>query len=99
MLSKQQAKDLVRDSIIAINEEKEEGQKIPVSDDTILLGSGTLLDSLNIVVLITDIEERLHALTGRELQITEDMMSFEGDNPFRTVATLSEHIATILQSE
>lgn len=99
MLSKQQVKDLVRDSLIALNVEKKDDQKIPVSDDTILLGRGTLLDSLDLVFVVTDIEERLHALTGQEIQLATDLQSFDEDHPFRTAATLSEHIATVLQSE
>lgn len=99
MLSAQQIEDLLRDSLISLNEEKPEGRKIPVSNDTVLLGGGTLLDSLDFVVIITDIEERLHALTGREIPLGADLQAFDEDNSFRTVATLGKHITIILQSE
>lgn len=99
MLPMQQIKDLVRESLITLNEEKKEDQKIPVCDDTVLLGSGTLLDSLDFIVLVTNIEERLHTLTGREIQLVADLPSSQEDNPFRTIGTLSRHIATIMQSE
>ena len=99
MLSKEQVKDLVRDSLITLNAEKEQSQKIPVSDDTVLLGSGALLDSLDFVLVVTNIEERLYALMGREIHLAADLQSFDEDHPFRTAATLSEHITTILQSE
>ena len=99
MLSQQQVKDLIRDSLIALNDEKKDGHKIPISGDTVLLGSGTLLDSLDFVLVVTYIEERLHTLTGQEIQIGADLQEFNEDNPFRTTATLSDHIAAILQSE
>ena len=43
MLSEQQAKQLVRDSLAAVNEEKKEGNQIPLGEDTVLLGSGSVL--------------------------------------------------------
>ena len=97
MLTTQQVKDLVLDSIVAVNEEKQGGEKIPVSLDTVLLGSGSPLDSLDFILLVTNIEERLHSQTGREIELSPDLQSFEDYNPFRTVTTLCEHIATNLQ--
>ncbi|MDA2933356.1 hypothetical protein MYX82_03325 [Acidobacteria bacterium AH-259-D05] len=99
MLSKQQVKDLVRESLIMLNEEKKEDQKIPVADDTALLGSGTLLDSVDFIVIVINIEERLQALTGHEIQLTADLRLLHEDSPSLTVAVLSEHIVTILQTE
>lgn len=99
MLSTQQVKDLVLDSIVAVNEEKQGDDKIPVSPDTVLLGSGSLLDSLDFILLVTNLEERLHSHTGRDIELSSGLQSFNDQNPFRTVATLSEHIATNLQSD
>jgi acyl carrier protein len=98
MVSEQQIENVVLESLAKLNTEKQEGQKIPVSDETILLGSGTLLDSLDFIVIITDIEEQLNILTGREYPLTVDLQAFDEDNPFRTVATLRKHIGIILDS-
>jgi len=98
MLTTDQVRGVLRDSLIKLNEEKPEGHKIPVSDDTVLLGTGTLLDSLDFVVIVTDIEEQLHALTGRVIPLATDLQAFEEENPFRTVETLREHIETILNN-
>ena len=56
MLTTQQVKDLVLDSIVAVNEEKQGGEQIPVSPETVLLGSGSPLDSLDFILLVTNIE-------------------------------------------
>lgn len=98
MLTKQQANDLVLESLVALNEEKEDDEKIPVSTDTVLLGMGTGLDSLDLIFVITNIEDRLYDLAKREIQLATDAQAFEGDHPFRTVATLGEHIAAIMHS-
>ena len=95
MLTIQQAKELVLQSLAALNEEKEAGEKIPVSVDTVLMGIGTPLDSLDLIFLITNIEDRLFAIADREIQLAADSQAFEGNHPFRTVTTLSEHIAAI----
>ena len=92
MLTSAQIKDLLRDSLVRLNEEKAEGQKIPISDATVLLGTGTLLDSLDFVAIVTDIEDQLHALAGQAIPLGTDMQAFDDDNPFRTVATLEKHI-------
>ena len=99
MLTKQQANEVVLESLVALNEEKEEGEKIPVSADTVLLGMDTGLDSMDLIYLITNIEHRLYDLANQEIQLAADAEAFEGDHPFRTVATLGEHIAAIMKSE
>ena len=78
--------------------EKDESEKIPVSPDTVLLGMGAGLDSLDLIFVITNIEDRLYDLANREIQLAGDAKAFEGQHPFRTVATLGEHIAAILQT-
>jgi len=98
MLSKQDVSVLVQQSIDGLNEEKGEGKKIPVADDTVLLGSGTMLDSLDFIVIVTDIEERLFASTGQTIHLAIDLDAPEDSNPFRDVGVLSEHIATMLTS-
>ena len=99
MLTNEQIKGLLRDSLVRLNDEKAEGQKIPIADDTVLLGTGTVLDSLDFVEIVTEIEEQLHALTGKAIPLGTDMQAFDDDNPFRTIATLEAHIAILLNSE
>jgi len=96
MVTKQEISALIQESIKALNEEKAEDKKIPVSDDTRLLGSGTLMDSLDFIVVITSIEERVLASTGQNVELDVDLDTPEESNPYRDVGTLSAHIATML---
>jgi acyl carrier protein len=98
MLSKQQIEAVVLESFVTLNKEKQEGQKIPVSNETVLLGSGSPLDSLDFVVIITDIEDQLFALTGEVIPLGTDLKAFQEGNPFRTVATLRRHIEKIIET-
>ena len=97
MLSVDEVRKIIIDSLDALNEEKEASALIQVTHDTILLGSGSQLDSLDFILLVTDLEERLHSATGREIEVAAPLESFEDQNPFRSVSTLSEHIASNLQ--
>ena len=98
MLSEQQAKELVRDSLVAINEEKKGGDPIPIGEDTVLLGSGSVLDSLDFILVISNVEDRVFALTNKQLQLVSGIESFDGDHPFRTATTLAAHIMSILET-
>ena len=99
MLSKHDVSVLVQESIKGLNQEKEEGKEIPVANDTVLLGRGSLLDSLDFIVIITDVEERLYASTGQNLRLVVELDVPEEANPFRDVGTLSEHITAMLSPE
>ena len=99
MLTKQEVQVIIRESIMAVNEEKMGGEQIPVADDTVLMGSGTVLDSLDFILLVTNIEERLFASTKRQYQLAQDMGAFENDNPFRTADTLSDHILAVIGTD
>lgn len=99
MLSIQESEDLVLEILTALNKEKEADEKFPVSKDTVLLGMGTPLDSLDLIYVITGLEDRIFSLTNREIQLVSEAEDLEGDHPFRTVSTLGEHITTILTAE
>ena len=97
MLSADQVKEIILESLGALNEEKKPDELIRVAHDTVLLGSGSQLDSLDFILLVTDVEERLHTATGQEVEVAAPLESFADQNPFSSVTSLSEHIATNLQ--
>ena len=96
MLSADQVKEIILESLGALNEEKKPDELIRVAHDTVLLGRGSMLDSLDFILLVTNVEERLHAAAGRDIEVVAPFESFEEQNPFRSVTTLSEHIASNL---
>jgi acyl carrier protein len=99
MLTKEDVQNIIRDSIVAINEEKQGGEQIPVAEDTVLMGSGTVLDSLDFILLVTNIEERLYASIKQQIQLVHDMGAFDNNNPFRTADSLSDHIISVIGTE
>ena len=97
MVSTQQSKDMVMESLAALNEEKADDEKIPISGETVLMGDGANLDSLDLINLIIDLEDRLYAATEQHVQLSVDNESFEDDHPFRTASALIDHINGFLQ--
>lgn len=96
MVTTQRAKDLVLESLAALNEDKADDEKIPISVDVVLMGTGALLDSLDLINLIINLEDRLYAATDQQIQLAADAQSFDGDHPFQTASTLIGHIAGLL---
>jgi acyl carrier protein len=71
-----------------------------VNADTVIVGQGAALDSIGVVSLVVDIEQRLE--TDHDISVTlasEKAMS-QRSSPFRTCAVLADHIcATILEGQ
>ena len=96
MVTTQQAKDLVFESLEALNEEKADDEKISISGDTVLMGIGADLDSLDLINLIVNLEDRLYSATAQQIQLAVNAESLEGDHPFRTASVLIDHISGLL---
>ncbi|MCP4613872.1 MAG: hypothetical protein GY845_34720 [Planctomycetes bacterium] len=65
-----------------------------VTGDTVLMGSGSNLDSLGVVTLITDIEDRLQEELNADCYLVLDEIShFDVSNPVLTVDILAQYIS------
>ena len=71
---------------------------ILVTSDTVILGTGSFLNSLGFVTFISDMEERVSAVTGQEhyLVLTE-IHEFNADKAFLSVGTLAQYIEKITE--
>lgn len=69
---------------------------VPFSEETVLLGSGSELDSLGFVTFISDLEERISDAAGTEMYLVLDEISnLNLNNPSLTVRALATYIAEI----
>jgi hypothetical protein len=71
---------------------------IVVTSDTVILGTGSFLNSLGFVTFISDMEERVSAVTGQEqyLVLTE-IHEFNADQAFLSAGTLARYIEKITE--
>ena len=88
--------NLIYSSIDEMNLDLEEGEKIKKEETTQLFGTGDSLDSLQLVNLITIIEQKLEEETGDFISLADERaMSMEA-SPFKTVASLKQYIDTLV---
>jgi acyl carrier protein len=67
--------------------------------DTNLYGRKGVLDSLNLVALLSDIEGRISEEYEVPLVIADERALSESRSPFKTVQTLSEYIERLIQEK
>jgi acyl carrier protein len=63
-----------------------------LSESTVLIGDHAVVDSLGLVQIITDVEERVSERYGRELDLTDERALSQKHSPFRSVGTLVDHV-------
>jgi len=74
------------------------GQPEPagVTDDTVLVGSDAVLDSLGVVSLIVEIEQRVEGEHSVSVTLANDKAMSQRNSPFRTVGVLSDHVVAMV---
>lgn len=69
---------------------------VVVGPDTVILGSGSALDSLGFVTFISDMEERVSAETDQEhYLILTEIHEFNAEQTFLSAGTLAQYIEKI----
>jgi acyl carrier protein len=96
-LSTNEIAQVIFESLGALNEERPPEKHIPISEQTVLMGAGTYLDSLGFIVFLTNVEERMSQATGEQLEDIFDLDQFGTDSPFKNVATLTAYLETLLR--
>ncbi len=63
-----------------------------IHDDTVLVGNDAVIDSLGVVSLIVEIEQRVESDYGVSITLANDKAMSARNSPFRTVGVLSDHV-------
>ena len=71
----------------------------PLAADTRLLGRSAVLDSLGLVQLLVDVEQRLDADHGIAVTLADERAMSQKHSPFRSVSTLSDYIHTLIHED
>jgi hypothetical protein len=82
---------LISESIDDVNKYRDGNAKIAFSEDLILTGAGTPMDSLEFVDFSTALEERLQRQGGQVVDIASVL--FDESSPFRSAGALADHLA------
>ena len=68
-------------------------------EETALFGGKGVLDSLKLVSLIVDIEQRIAAEFNQSVVLADERAMSKFHSPFRTVRTLVDYIGEVLGSD
>lgn len=90
--------NLVVKSLRELGDEKKNKNLSKASEDTKIYGIGGHLDSLSLVLLISNIEEKVSKFFGREITLADERAMSQKTSPFLSVTTLSDYIFKILHT-
>ena len=71
----------------------------PLGEDTVLIGDNSILDSMRLVSLIVDVEQRLEETSGLSLTIADERAMNMSRSPFRTIGTLTDYVHSLVGDE
>jgi acyl carrier protein len=68
-----------------------------IDEETVLVGSNAVLDSLGVVALIVEVEQRLEIDYSVSVTLANDRAMSQRNSPFRTVGVLSDYICAMIK--
>lgn len=93
------ATKIVVHALTELNQDWEnEGLRNP-DVNTRLFGPQGNLDSLGLVALLTEIEERVYEELGVEVFLADDRAMSQSLSPFRSVRALGDYLAKLIQEQ
>jgi acyl carrier protein len=91
-MQKQEIKEIVLSKVKALVETLSEEQQFSVTEDTVLFGKGSLIDSLSLVSIIVDLESVFSTDYGYEISLTDDRAMTRRQSPFDSVTAMVDYI-------
>ena len=97
MIDRKTALDVV--SVCLRESMAESGNTADVNEDTVIVGKDAVLDSVEVVALIVNIEQKLELDHDVSVTLASDKAMSQRSSPFRTVGVLADHVIATLQEE
>jgi acyl carrier protein len=72
------------------------GAGAEINADTVIVGQGAVLDSIGVVSLIVDIEQRLEDEHDVSVTLASEKAMSQRNSPFRTAGVLAEHVCSVI---
>ena len=90
---------IVLEKLNDLNSTLPSNEQFLVSDQTILFGMGSCIDSLSLVSIIVDLEMHFSEILSYELSLTNDNAMSREKSPFTSVSSLVEYIDELINSK
>lgn len=90
---------LIYIAIDELNEQREADDQISKTENTVILGHDSMIDSLGLVNLIVSLEQSVNDEMDVEITLADERAMMMESSPFRTVRTLADFIEALLVQE
>jgi acyl carrier protein len=87
---------IIYEVIDGINESHLQSKKIPHQSDAKLYGDGAVLDSLALITLIVEVEERVQTVFSTSITLADDRALTRTISPFSTVKNLADYVEILI---
>lgn len=91
-ISRTQILSLVLAQLRELGEDLDKPELLQADETTRLFGARSALDSINLVNLIADLEERVHDDLGAEILLADQIAMSRTHSPFRKVGTCVDYM-------
>lgn len=71
---------------------EDQRSQAPLTESSPLIGAAGLLDSMGLVTVVVEVEQRLEEEYGISVILADERAMSEAKSPFRTVATLTDYV-------
>jgi acyl carrier protein len=95
-MEKQEIYEIVQNQLSTLNETLPDDQKFSVTQNTILFGKGSSIDSMSLVSVIVDLESYFFDEKGIEISLTDDKAMTREISPFDNVSNLVDYLNELI---
>ncbi len=94
---KEKINNIIYEVLKEINEELELEELNNPNENTKLFGGNGVLDSLSLVLFITDLEEKIDDEFDMQIVLADEKAMSARTSPFRNVKSLNEYVLKLLE--
>ena len=78
---------------------EQSGAEMPaqIDESTVIVGKDAVVDSVGVVSLIVDVEQRLEMEHDVSVTLANDKAMSQKNSPFRTVGVLADHVLAVIE--
>ncbi|MCD6068739.1 MAG: acyl carrier protein [Bacteroidetes bacterium] len=89
--------ELIYSSIDELNAQNEADSQLTKTEDTVIFGKDSNIDSLGLVNLIVSLEQAVNDEFNTEISLADERAMSQENSPFSTVSTLADYIEELLK--
>lgn len=97
-MSIEKIENIIIESLKEYNQELENIELNNPTSKTRLYGERSVLDSIGLVYIITDIEEKISEEFNKNIVLADEKAMSQKTSPFRDIETLTNYIQTLLKN-